>query len=170
MDVTALNKAKIKSLEKSLISKDKTIKDGKEKLDNAHDTIAKLEKEIYSCINSKTKPVKKELDVGGENLTNAKKDVNENLEPESGSKKEISPVRSWLPSRSPPGTPSSPHTPQGPPPSSFSSQLQPSATLSCYFEKSGPDLVHKRDLTTEDYIKNLSKLNLAPRIKRQEDV
>ena len=166
MDATAFNKAKIKSLEK-------TIKNGKKKLDNAHDTIAKLE----TGISSENKPAKKKLDVGGESLANVKNNENENafhnsliLEPDSGSKTEMSPVRSCSPSRSPPGTPSSPHTPPGPPPSSFSSQLQPSATLSCYFEKSGPDLVHKTELISEDYIKNLSKLNLAPRIKKQEDV
>ena len=141
MDAIALNKAKIKSLEK-------TVKDGKKKLDNAHDAIAKLK----TGISSENKPAKKKLGVGGESLANAKKDENENNihnslipEPDSGSKTEMSPVRSCSPSRSPPGTPSSPHTPPGPPPSSFSSQLQPSATLSCYFENLVQILVKKQN-------------------------
>ena len=174
-DETALYKVKAESLEKSLIAKDKKIYDAKKSLDNARDTIVKLEAEISRLNMSDVK-----LEAEGKNL--AVVECTEN-EPEYWCKQnnrissqalvQMSPVRNGSPTRAPPCTPPSPHTPPGFPPSSLiraeqqSSVLPSSSTLSCYFAKSVPD----RGYTPlkEGYIRNLSKLNLAPRMKRQED-
>ena len=162
-DDTALQRAKVKSLEKSLKALEKKVNNAEKILSTAHDdTIANLETEITS----KTK-----LNI---------KDDNENilesfsLEPETGSKQisclPISPTRKGSLTRNTPCAPPSPRTPPGPPPSgSMSTELQPSATLSCYFPYSVADLVNESKPITGDYIKNLSKLNLAPRKLRQED-
>ena len=162
-DDTALQRAKVKSLEKSLKALEKKVNNAEKILSTAHDdTIANLETEITS----KTK-----LNI---------KDDNENilesfsLEPETGSKQisclPISPTRKGSLTRNTPCAPPSPCTPPGPPPSgSMSTELQPSATLSCYFPYSVADLVNESKPITGDYIKNLSKLNLAPRKLRQED-
>ena len=190
-DETALYKVKAESLEKSLIAKDKKIYDAKKSLDNAHDTIVKLEAEISRLTMSDVK-----LEAEGKNLAVVEctendyvKDYNENLiespsqKPEYWCKQnnrissqalvQMSPVRNGSPTRAPPCTPPSPHTPLGFPPSSLiraeqqSSVLPSSSTLSCYFAKSVPDRVPTP--LTEEYIRDLSKLNLAPRMKRQED-
>ena len=192
-DETALQNVKIKSLEKSLIAKDKKIKDSKNKVENARNTIAKLEAEIATLTTSETKLKsvggKKAVEefLANDNMT----DDNENLlvtlpvEPKSRSKQETdisclpscaSPVRRGSTTRATPGTPPSPHTPRGvPPPTFIRSELQstaltsPTTTLSCYFAKSVPDHVNEVNPISEEYIRNLSKLNLAPRIRKQED-
>ena len=75
----------------------------------------------------------------------------------------------------------SPHTPPGLPPSSaaeYSEQqpFEPKPTLSCYFANSAPNSVlnlkeatgSSNHLMTSDYIKNISKLDLRPRQRRNE--
>ena len=177
---SAMYKNKAKSLEKCLIAKNKKIQDSKKSLDNARDTIAELKAEL-----SRLDSVKQKLDVGEYAEKDDVKDENENLvesipeEPESCGKQvtniyslaleQMSPVRRRSPSRSTTGTPPSPHTPPGFP--SSSSSLEPQSlvlpSLSGYFANPVPDVVHKP--ISEEYIRNLSKLNLAPRVKRQEE-
>ena len=190
MDETDLNKAKIKTIENSLKAKDKEVQNAKKELEIARNTIAKLGTEMSNYKTSETihEAVEKNLDVKEEYSSNDYiKDENENdleslsLKQESRIRQEtssmtlvqMSQVRKSSPTRtssSPECTLPSPHTPPGPPPSFSSSQQQPlQATISCYFEESGPDLVHKSKLLTEGYVKNLSKLNLAPRLRRHED-
>ena len=193
-DENILQKGKMKSLEKSLKAKDKKIQNDKEKIDNARDTIAKLEAEIPSLTTSEAKleAAETRIDVGEYLANDDMKDGNENifetlpagLKSRSEQKykrsrlplEQLSPVRGSLPTRAPLGTPSSPHTPPGfPPSSSISSELQSSAqlshhaTLSCYFAKPVSDPLHESNPISEEYIRNLSKLNLAPRIRKQED-
>ena len=191
MDETDLSKAKVKTIENSLKVKDKEVQNVKKELEIARDTIAKLgteEMSNYKTSETIHEAVEKNLDVKEEYSSNDYiKDENENdleslsLKQESRTRQDtssltlvqMSPVRKSSPtrtSRSPECTPPSPHTPPGPPPSFSSSQQQPmQATISCYFEESGPDLVHKSKLLTEGYVKNLSKLNLTPRLRRYED-
>ena len=119
-------KGKVKSLEKSLKAKDKKIQSDKEKIDNARDTIAKLEsRNIISY--TKLEAVETRIDVGEYFANNYRKDENENLfeslsaEPKSRSDQnyklstlpleQLSPVRGGSATRALPGTPSSPHTP-----------------------------------------------------------
>ena len=119
-------KGKVKSLEKSLKAKDKKIQSDKEKIDNARDTIAKLEsRNIISY--TKLEAVETRIDVGEYFANNYRKDENENLfeslsaEPKSRSDQnyklstlpleQLSPVRGGSATRELPGTPSSPHTP-----------------------------------------------------------
>ena len=100
---------------------------------------------------------------------------------------QISPARTTAP----PGTPPSPHTPPGSPilsPIGNTSSLSRSldiqgvdtpyqATLSNYFAQSPSERVKDQDIEKipdspsllVDYVKNLSKLNLGPRQRRNED-
>ena len=73
------------------------------------------------------------------------------------------------------GTPLSPHTPPGLPPShlcnSESQHEAPVGALSCYFEEPSHDLLEDSENTTKnlrpiisaEYMKNISRINLAPR-------
>ena len=177
---SAMYKNKVKSLENCLLAKDKKIQESKKSLDTAQDTIAELKAEL-----SRLDSVQQKLDVGEYAEKDNVKDENKNLveslpeEPKPCGKQvtniyslaleQLPPVRKRSPSRSTPGTPPSPHTPPGFPPSSSSSELQSSVlpSLSGYFANPVPYLGHKP--ISEEYIRNLSKLNLAPRVKRQEE-
>ena len=187
---SAIYRTKAKSLEKSIIGKDKKIENIKNSLETARDTIEELKSELsrHTTSEIKLEAVQKNLVVGEYTVGQVTemdhvRDVNENLfeppskEPESWGMQVknttslvTSTVRKVSPTRSPPGTPPSPHTPPWLPPSSSSSELSvfPSGTsISCYFGNPVPDL--ERKPVTEEYIRNLSKLNLAPRVRKQED-
>ena len=179
-DDTALQRAKVKSLEKSLKAMEKKVNNAEKKIIIAHDTITRLER--TSTSKTKLDAVEGKIYVGQDLSANDSiKDQNENMlesfsfELETGSKQisclPLSPTRKDSLTRDTSCAPPSPHTPPGPPPSvsTMSTELQPSATLSCYFPNSAPDLVNESKPITGDYIKNLSKLNLAPRKSRQEN-
>ena len=169
------------------------LQNSESQLGNACDTIARLEAEVTTLktSNYKIKAAKKKTDVTEYLANKTMKDANDNLlntqpqhsEPEQvinvpcSPSVKMSPLRKCSPTGAPPSTPPSPHTPSGSPPGS----------LSCYFSESVPDFVDAskpniplnvipRDdkvpqqypTLTEEYVQNLSKLNLAPRIRRQE--
>ena len=63
--------------------------------------------------------------------------------------------------RNPPCSPASPHTPPGLPPAYQCNSG--TGTLSGYFTDPSDTTGNSRTFLTEEYIKNLSKINLAPR-------
>ena len=82
------------------------------------------------------------------------------------------PASDCTPPDRPPSSPPSPHTPPGCPPHipiGSDRDLQPEhrGALSCYFSESTGDLLQDSKATfsqvSEEYIRNISKLNLAPR-------
>ena len=184
-DTKAISEAKMKSLEKSVKAKEKLIIENGKKLENAIELIGNLETEIITLkeYNSKLKDVNENVIEDFPEESKSKHGLNISSLPIV----QISPARTTAP----PGTPPSPHTPQGSPilsplgnTSSLSRSLDiqgvdtPSqATLSNYFAQSPSERVKDQD--TEkipdspsllvDYVKNLSKLNLGPRQRRHED-
>lgn len=191
-DEIAIYKTKVKSLEKSVKAKELLV-------DTAHETIANLEAEMKVLKISKLKPtgypaseLRKDAN---ENILESfpiefksnPNNLNLNIPPSL--MLPVSPAREGALTTLHLSSYPSPHTPPGSPPklskSALSSSLQhvdtvgtsSPAALSCYFEESPLEPVEVKktnpDSTSSsislEYVKRLSKLNLGPRQRRNED-